>query len=379
MIEEVVIAGAAALPGQRRPSPELTAHEVLAQAFHRTIASAGLRARDVDGLGVGSFGLRPDRAVDLAWQLGLSLRWAMDDVVGLNLVSHAARAIAAGDASTVVLLGGDCLLGDDFRDLAANLNRTTRDYLGALLMGPNALFALLTRAHMAAFGLDREAYGRVVVAQRAWAGLNPDALYRAPLDVPEYLVAPMVADPLCRLDCVPLVAGAEGVVLTRAPSRGGGDRPVMIRAIEAVFDHDQQEGDGLTTGLRDVAPRMWERSGVGLEDLDLVCVYDDYPVMVLVQLEDLGLIERGDATALLQGPVGARRPALNSSGGMLCAGQAGAGGTFHGLVECVRQLRGERGSGQISGARIALAASSSLAIYRYGACAAAAVLECASA
>jgi acetyl-CoA acetyltransferase len=109
--------------------------------------------------------------------------------------------------------------------------------------------------------------------------------------------------------------------------------------------------------------------------MDLAAVYDDYPVMVLAQLGELGLSPEPDAAALLDGQQRGARPAVNTSGGMLSAGQAGAAGTLHGLVECVRQLRGERGEGQVPGARTAVVSTATLAIYRYGGCAAAAVLE----
>jgi acetyl-CoA acetyltransferase len=77
----------------------------------------------------------------------------------------------------------------------------------------------------------------------------------------------------------------------------------------------------------------------------------------------------------MRGPDGDARPRVNTSGGQLSAGQAGGAGTLHGLVEAVRQLRGERGEGQVPGARTAVVSSSTLALYRYGVSAAAAVLE----
>jgi acetyl-CoA acetyltransferase len=375
LIEEVVIAGAATVPGERKPASGTTTEGLLARAFELALENAGLGVKDVDGLGIASFGLRPDRALDLAWKLGLSLRWLMDDVVGLNLVQHAAHAVQAGDASVVVVAGGDYLVGEDFGDLAANFNRTVRDYLSPLPTGgPNALFSFVTQAHMAAFGLGREAYGQVAVAQRAWASRNPAAIYRTPLSMEEYLQAPMVADPLCLYDCVPPAAGAEAVVITSAQDRLRRDRSLRLRSIGTSFNHDHQEGDGLSTGLRDMAARLWDDSGLSPAEIDVVSAYDDYPVMVLVQLEDLGFIQNGDAAELLTGP-GKGRPAVNTSGGMLSAGQAGAGGGLHGLVECVRQLRGERGDGQVAGARTAMACCSTTALYRYGGCAAATVLD----
>jgi acetyl-CoA acetyltransferase len=374
--DEVVIAGAATVPGVRRPGPELTTELLLGRAFRLALANARLEPRTVDGLGVASFGLRPDRAVDLAWKLGISLRWVMDDSIGLNLLAHAVQALAAGEASTIVLVGGDSLIGSGFADLATNLNQTARDYLSVLPTGgPNALFALVTRTHMAAHGLEREAYGQVVLSQRSWAARNPAAVYRSPLTMADYLAAPIVAEPLCLYDCVPVVAGAEALVLTVRTSEPLGGPAVRIRALETVVNHDSQDGDGLTTGLDGVAERLWDHAGFGPDEIDVAAVYDDYPVMVLAQLSDLGLSRTADAAALMVGAHGRARPSVNTSGGQLSAGQAGGGGTLHGLVECVRQLRGERGEGQVPAARTAVAASSTLAIYRYGACAAAAVLD----
>jgi acetyl-CoA acetyltransferase len=377
MRDEVVIAGAATIPGVRRPEPEVTTQVLLGRAFRLALGNAGLEPRAVDGLGVASFGLRPDRAVDLAWKLGIRLRWVMDDSVGLNLLAHAVHALAAGEASTIVLVGGDSLVGSGFEDVATNLNRTARDYLSVLPTGgPNALFALVTRAHMAAHGLGREAYGQVVLSQRSWAACNPAAVYRSPLTMADYLAAPVVAEPLCLYDCVPIVAGAEAVVLTIRAGDGRRERSaVRIRALETVVNHDGQDGDGLTTGLDAVAERLWTGAGLSPGEVDIAAVYDDYPVMVLAQLSDLGLSRTPDAAALMGGAHGRARPSVNTSGGQLSAGQSGAGGTLHGLVECVLQLRGERGQGQVTGARTAVVASSTLAIYRYGACAAAAVLE----
>jgi acetyl-CoA acetyltransferase len=368
-MSDAFILGAAAIPGERRPGPKTTTHGLLAGALRAALDSAGLQVTDVDGLGVSSFSLTPDRAIDLAWHLGLSLTWVMDDIVGMNLLWHAVRAVQAGDASTIVLLGGDNLVGHDFGHMVESYNTATRDYLAPLPAGgPNSIFSFVTQSHMAKYGLSREAYGRVVVSQRAWAGRNPAAIYREPLTMDEYLAAPLVSEPICLFDCLPLVAAAEAVVVSAAPR---GPRAVRVSAIGGSFNYDHQEGDGLRTGLAEVAPALWEESGLGPGEIDVVGVYDDYPVMVLVQLEDLGFGTEWDE--FLAGP--GSRPAVNTSGGMLTAGQSGAGGGLHALVECVRQLRGERGEGQVAGARTAVVAGYGMVLYRYAACSVAAVLE----
>jgi acetyl-CoA acetyltransferase len=368
-----VISGTGESPYTRHPAPGWTTAAALADAARRALVEAELEPRDVDGLGVASFSLAPDHAVDLAWRLGLSVRWLMDSAVGgasaLDLLQHARRAIEAGDADTVLLVAGDVLRPPDFRRLVDTFNSAARDHLAPIPAGgPNALFALLTRRQMLAHGLGRDVYGRLVVAQRTWAGHNPGAVYREPLTLADYLREPLVADPLCRLDCVPVVAGADAVVVS---ARGSG---VRVRALAALHNHDHQEGDGLSTGLAPIAAALWEEAGAGPDEMAVASVYDDYPAMVLAQLADLGYAPDGDL-ARLADRIAAVEPAVNTSGGQLSAGQAGAAGGLHGLVEVVRQLRGAAGDRQVYGARLGLVTGYGMVAYRYGACASAAVLE----
>ena len=196
-----------------------------------------------------------------------------------------------------------------------------------------------------------------VIAQRAAAAGNPNALYREPLSPEEYLDAPLVADPLGRLDCVPIASGADAVIVAR------GHVGVRIRAFRAAYNHDGQEGDGLRTGID--AGGLWHDAGLRPADMDVVEVYDDYPAIVLVQLAELGF---GDPREVLDRIAsGALR--VNTGGGQLSAGQAGAAGGMLGLVEAVRRLRGD--------ARTALVTGYGMVAYRYGACVNAVVLEAA--
>jgi acetyl-CoA acetyltransferase len=335
-----------------------------------------LSPSDVDGLAVGSFSLAPDRAIDVAWKLGLRLRFLMEDnhggAAGITMIDHARRAVEAGDASVILVVAGDLLGRAEFSRLIEDFNTTTREYLTPLAYGgPNALFAMVTTRQMQSYGLGREDYGAIAVAQRAWAAGNPSAVYRTPLTLDDYLDAPLVADPLCRFDCAPLVAGADAVVVTTG---NRARRPVTCLACRAFHNVDQQDGDGLQTGIAQVAGELWNAAGFGPDEADVISVYDDYPAMVLAQLADLGYAPDGDLARLARQQIGTGSLAVNTSGGQLSAGQAGVAGGLHGVVEIVRQLRGEAHGRQIAGARNGVATGYGMIPYRYGACANALVL-----
>ena len=106
----------------------------------------------------------------------------------------------------------------------------------------------------------------------------------------------------------------------------------------------------------------------------MLSVYDDYPVMVLVQLADLGFAPDDDLEGLVARIAEHDLP-VNTGGGQLSAGQAGAGGGMLGLVEVVRQLSGGGGNRQVEGARYGLVTGYGMVTYRFGSSANAAVLE----
>src|ERR1700743_2773254 len=92
---------------ERHAPAERDTLELLKGATLGALADAGLGLKDVDGLGVASFSLKPDHAIDLAWKLGLSPRWLMEDphggASGLNLLSHAVGGIEGGGSAPAPL------------------------------------------------------------------------------------------------------------------------------------------------------------------------------------------------------------------------------------------------------------------------------------
>ena len=376
MVMSIGITGAAETPLARHPPAATSTAGLLAQAMREALDSAGLRLSDVDGLGLASFTLKPDRAIDLGWRMGLRLRWCLQDELGgasaINLLRQAWLALQAGQARTIVLLAGDHFGAADFTALVRDYNVTARDLLSPLgCVGPNPLFAMLTQRQMAERGLTRADYGALCVALRAHAAAYPQAAFRTPLTLDDYLTAPMVCEPLSRLDCVPVVSGAAALVLQARPA----GVHVSLRAAVADYNGDQQEGEGLQTGLHTCAQALWDEADAGPGDLDVVSVYDDYPAIALAQLADLGFVADGDLPRFVQARIATGALALNTAGGQLSAGQAGTAGGMHGLVEVVRQLLGRAGARQRAGARLGLCTGYGMVQYRYGMCANAAVLE----
>src|ERR1044072_6696224 len=95
----------------RRPQPGESTHTFMRDAVLAVLKDAELDARDISGMAVASFSLAPDAAVDLAWKLGLSLRWLAQDTngasAGMSMLGNALRAVEADAAEIVLIHGGD--------------------------------------------------------------------------------------------------------------------------------------------------------------------------------------------------------------------------------------------------------------------------------
>jgi len=381
MFSNAAIIGTGQSAYTRHPQPGQSVHTFMRDAVVAAFGDAEIDARDIDGLAVASFSLAPDTAVDLAWRLGLSLRWLLQDTNGgssaMNMLGHALRAVESGAASAILVLGGDATGLAGYGKVAANFNIATREHLAPLGHGgPNGVYALVTSRQMKKYGLEKSDYGHLAVAQRAWAAKNPHAVYRTPMTMEEYLAAPLVADPLSRYDCVPVVAGAQALIVAHPDRVPRGRAPVRVRAHRASFNYDNQEGDGLQTGISTFAAELWQTAGVRPDDIDVASIYDDYPTMVLAQLNDLGMIAGHDLARFARRDIGERRFPVNTWGGMLSAGQPGGpAGGLNGISEAVLQLQRRAGERQVKNARLAVATGYGMTMYRYGGTAAAAVLE----
>jgi acetyl-CoA acetyltransferase len=295
----------------------------------------------------------------------------------MAMLGHALRAVEIDAASPILVVGGDATGLAGYAKVASNFNIVTREHLAPLGHGgPNGVYALVTARQMKKYRLEKSDYGQIAVAQRAWAAKNPFAVYRTPMTMEEYLAAPMVADPLSRYDCVPVVAGAQAIVVAHPDRAPRGRSGVRVRAIRHSFNHDHQQGDGLQTGISTFADELWQTAGVRPGDIDVASIYDDYPTMVLAQLNDLGLIPGNDLARFCRREIGERRFPLNTWGGMLSAGQPGGpAGGLNGISEAVLQLQQRAGERQVKDARLAVASGYGMTMYRYGGTAGAAILE----
>lgn len=381
MFENAAIIGVGQSAYVRHPQSGQTTHTFIRDAIVAALQDAEIDAKEIQGLAVTSFSLAPDTAIDLAWRLGLSLRWLLQDTNGgssaMNMLGHALRGVETDAASPILVAAGDATGLGGYAKIAANYNIATREHLAPLGHGgPNGVYSLVTTRQMNKYGLVKSDYGQMAIAQRAWAAKNPFAVYRAPLTMEEYLAAPVIAEPLTRYDCVPVVAGAQAIIIGHLDRCPRGRAPVRVRAIRNSFNYDNQEGDGLQTGISSFAEELWQAAGRSPEDIDVASIYDDYPAMVLAQLNDLGMISDHDLARYVRREIGEQRVPINTWGGMMSAGQPGGpAGGLNGISEAVLQLQHRAGERQVKGARCAVTTGYGMTLYRYGGTAAAAILE----
>jgi acetyl-CoA acetyltransferase len=360
------------------------AHWWLARAFRALLEQTSLKKESVDGLTVSSFTLAPDTAIGFTQHIGISPRWLdhvpLGGASGVVALRRAARAVQTGDADIVACLAGDTNHVDSFRLTLANFSQFARDAVypyGA--GGPNASFAFLTAYYMRLYGAKREDFGRLCVAQRANALRFPDALFKKPLTLEEYLSARPIAEPLHLFDCVMPCAGAEAfLVLTEDRAKTLG--LPFARLLGTIERHNAFSADPvqLRAGWALDRDELYKQAGCGAEDIDFVETYDDYPVISLMQLEDLGFCAKGE------GPAFVRRHSftwdgdfpVNTSGGQLSVGQAGAAGGFLGMVEAVRQLTGQARGRQVRDAKLGLVSGFGMINYDRGLGSGAAILAC---
>lgn len=359
-----------------------SAHWFVAQALQALIKTSGLSKDQIDGLCLSSFSLAPDTVVGVTQHLGLSPRWLdhmpTGGASGVMCLRRAARAIQAGDASVIACVAADTNHVDSFRQTLGSFSNFSRDATypyGA--GGPNSVFAFITDNYMRSFGARREDFGRIAVDQRTNALKNSNALFKKPLTMDEYMRARPVADPIHLFDCVMPCAGAEAfLVMGQERAQDLGLAHVVIRGTierhNAFADDPVMYRGGWLVDRDDLYAQADATPG----DIDFVQTYDDYPVIVMMQFEDLGFCAKGE------GPDFVNAHSLtydgsfphNTSGGQLSSGQAGAAGGFIGMTEAIRQLTDSADKRGVSGAQLGLVSGYGMVAYDRCVCTGAVIL-----
>lgn len=377
----IVLAAPVTVPYQRFSKE--TAHWWIARALRECLKAAGIAPRELDGFSVASFTLFPDTAVGLTQHLGLVPRWLdhipMGGASGVAALRRAARAVQAGDADVVACVAGDTNHVDSFRRMLSSFSRFAQDASYPYGSGgPNACFALLTDHYMSAYGAERQDFGRICLAQRQNALRNPHAVMKTPLTMEDYLGARMISDPIALFDCVMPVGGAEAfLVMREEDARAAGLPYAHLRSTIERHNAFPDDPIQMRGGWAMDVDELWEMAGASPADIDLVQTYDDYPVISMMQFEDLGFCAKGE------GPEFVRSRDLtidgdfphNTSGGQLSAGQAGAAGGFIGLVEAIRQVTNAAGPTQVRYARTALVSGFGMINFDRGVCSGAAIIS----
>ncbi|AQS51714.1 acetyl-CoA acetyltransferase [Paenalcaligenes hominis] len=362
---------------------EKSAHQWLGTALKQLLQQSGLSKQDVDGVCVSSFTLGSDTAVGVIQHFQMSPRFLehipMGGASGIVALRRAARAVQCGDANVVACLAGDTNHRDSFKNTVSGFSRFSQDAVypyGAA--GPNGSFALLTDYYMQHYGATRADFGKLCVAQRDNALRNPHALMKKPLTLEQYLEARPIAEPIHLFDCVMPCAGAEGYLVMRREQAQTLQLPYVeilstIERHNAFVDDPVQYRGGWAMDIDE----LYEMAHVRPEHIDFLETYDDYPVINVMQFEDLGFCKKGEGPQFIRDhsfTIEGSFP-FNTSGGQLSVGQAGAAGGYLGLVQALRQLTLNAADTQVPNATIGMVSGFGMINYDRGICTAATILK----
>ncbi len=328
-------------------------------AFRNALADANITRDQIDGL-VGGHTTSYERMGEV---LGLDVRWGgQGDCVGAIL--QAVMAIETGMAEVVALVYGNnqrsakvqyggpkAMGGDNF------LSYVYHAPWGLTSQG--ALYAMMQRRFAEVRGYTERDLGEVAVAERAWASLNPAAIMQKPITMEDYLASDYVCEPLHLFDYCLINDGGVAMIIAEAGRAAKMcERPVYIETVGRydLNNNATSLGPRLETfyanAQAEVASQIFNGTGFGPEDVDLVQVYDSFSVHVPLTLEGYGYCKPGEFGKLAReqgiGP-GGKRP-VNTGGGHLS--ETYMQGWNH-QIESVRQLRGTCGARQIENCRLA--------------------------
>ncbi|MGD9955697.1 MAG: thiolase domain-containing protein [Candidatus Nanopelagicales bacterium] len=328
-----------------RVIPEKSLASVYLEIVAGVLADAGLSISDVDGFHTS---LNPGGLPAMADLLGLSGIRHFDgtDLGGATYVSSlgtAARAIAAGDASVVLVVMAGLPRRGMFNRAVPGPHAVYEQVHGSTLV---AQYALAARRHMHEFGTTRADLAEIKVASSYHASFNPHAMLPERVTIEQVLEQPPIAEPLHRMDCCVVSDGGGAFLLVNEEVARSLGRPLVgvVAQAETTRNWDNGRIDLTHTGAIQTGAQVFAEAGLRPADIDYASIYDSFTITVLLSLEDLGFCAKGEGgrfvrDGALLSPNGVLP--LNTDGGGLSNNHPDMRGGMVRTIEAVRQLRGE--------------------------------------
>jgi acetyl-CoA acetyltransferase len=367
-----------------RAAEGVTPQALAVEAAMNAVRDAGLAREDIDGLCIAGALGRTANVQYLQEGLGVpQLRWwanlAVGSIASFSFI-ESVNAVFSGACTTALVVhsstrtafnSASVARGDPFRAReAAQGGPRVMTPLGqsqyyAPYRNATSGYAGFMNRYMVEYGATREQFGRLAINMRANAMRNEHAIMRKPLGMDEYLASRYIREPMCMLDMDIPVDGADAFVVTTVErARDLAKKPVLVHAEtqgQAEHPEDDQAISLRRHGQQIVCETLWSKSELGLGDVDLLFLYDGYSVLTMNWLENLGYCKPGEGGPFVESNwnkaedrimIDGRIP-VNTHGGSLSEGATQGAGH---LREAVVQLRGEAGTRQVAGCKVALAA-----------------------
>lgn len=350
---------------------ERSLRELAVEAGLRAIENAGVYSRDVEILygsnslagtinGQENIGSLISDFSGIAHNNIPSVRVEASSASGGAALREAYLAIKSGEYN-LAMVGGVEKMTDIYGNELLNmmgsiLDREWESFFGAT---PAALAAIVARKYMRDFNVDKEALSMISVNDHENASKNPSAQYKNRITLEQAMAATSVAEPLNLMDCSPITDGASAVLLASEEylkkNKLEGVRIMGSAISQDYFAVHNRKTLYALDSAKIAAREALKRAGKKIDEISMVELHDSYSIYGLIELEELGLAERGKAKEIVNDDIriGGRIP-VNTSGGLKAKGNPlGAVGVSQ-AVEAYHQLMGKADQRQVKGAETAL-------------------------
>ena len=227
------------------------------------------------------------------------------------------------------------------------------------------MFGNAGREHMERYGSQPDHYAWIGWKNHRHSVNNPYAQFQDEYTLEDVKAAPVIHEPLTKLQCSPTSDGSACAVV--ASERFVDEHDLWEAAVEIA-------GQALVTDLpstfedsscikvvgydmsRQAAERAMDEAQVAIDDVDVVELHDCFSANELITYEALGMAPEGHGHELVEeeATTYGGRWVVNPSGGLISKGHP-LGAT--GLAQCSEltwQLRGQADARQVEGARVGL-------------------------